>query len=112
MGEVKKIDSLAELTQEQYLGTFHAPMANVTEMAEPPLDIWPYASFLVEKKVLPAVVMERCLVEAVYRDHTDTYDHVLLPSHNANTVISLIVDIPNKKMVGYYVLDLGKQYGL
>lgn len=112
MGKVEKIDSLPELTQAQYLGTFHAPMANVTETAEPLIDIWPYASLLVEKKVLPAVVVERCLVEAVYRDQTDTYDHVLLPSHNANTVISLIVDRPNKKMVGYYVLDLRKQYGL
>jgi hypothetical protein len=77
---------LIELTHEEYLGTFHAPMANVTDTAEPLIDIWPYASKLLEKKVLPALVVERCLVEAVYRDRTGTYDHVLLPTNDAKAL--------------------------
>jgi hypothetical protein len=106
------LDILTKLTHEQYLSTFTPAMANVTETAEPVIDIWPSVNQLVKKKILPAVVVERYLVEAVYRDLTGTYDHIILPTGQAERVISLIVDIPKKRIFGYYVLDLAKQYGL
>jgi len=88
------------------------PMVNVTEQAIPVIDIWPYVSLLVDLKLVPEIVLDNCLVEAVYRDRTSSYDHVLLPTSHKNMVVILIIDIRNKCVKGYYILDLVKEYGL
>lgn len=66
----------SELTLKEYLSTMNSPMANVTEQAIPVVDIWPYVSRLVDLKLVPEIVLNNCLVEAVYRDQTGSYDHI------------------------------------
>lgn len=103
---------ISELTYKEYLSIMNSPMANVTEQAIPVVDIWPYVSCLVDLKLVPEIVLDNCLVEAVYRDQTESYDHILLPTGNKNVVVCLIVDIRSNDIKGYYILDLAKEYGL
>lgn len=63
-------------------------------------------------KLVPEIVLDNCLIEAVYRDGTDSYDLVILPTSHKNVVVSLIIEIRNKCIKGYYILDLVKEYGL
>ncbi|WP_157886821.1 hypothetical protein [Hymenobacter sp. PAMC 26628] len=57
-----------KLSAEDFQQTFQAPMLNVTETAEPPLDIWPYVEAvpfadLGSHKLLEEVVEYRLVPE-------------------------------------------------
>ena len=52
-------------------------MINVTESAEPVVDIWDYIENLVKENVIDNYVYENKLVELVYRNDTSTFDHIL-----------------------------------
>jgi len=85
---------------------------NVTETGFPAVDIWPYVEVLVTEKVVLPYVLENNVVEVVYRDERNRYDHVLLPTDNKNKFVCVIVDLELKKIRGHYRLDLEKEYGL
>lgn len=100
------------ITKEQYLATMSEPMKDVTETAAPVVDIWPFVSILVDASIVHKQVLKEYLVEAVYRSGNAKYDHVLLPTPAQNSFIAIIVDIEEKHIIGYYPLDLNKEYGL
>jgi hypothetical protein len=104
--------TILKLNYSQYLATMTSPMVNVTETASPAIDIWPLVQNLVELQLVPKIVIENNLVEAVYRDKTESYDHILLPTNQSNKFICLIVNIHERKAKGYYLLDLAGEYGL
>ena len=104
--------TIPELNYSQYLSTMISPMVNVTETASPIIDIWPIVQILVDLKLVPKIVLERNLVEAVYRDKSQYYDHILLPTNQSNKFICLIVERHARKAKGYYLLDLAGEYGL
>ena len=103
---------MKSLTHKEYLATMNSPMTNVTDNANPTVDIWPHVRHLVDLKLVPERVLENYLVEAVYRDPTNSFDHVLLPTGSKTVMACLIVDIRNRNVVGYHMLDLAKEYGL
>lgn len=104
--------TIPELNYSQYLSTMISPMANVTETASPIIDIWPLVQILVDLKLVPKIVLEKNLVEAVYQDKAQYYDHILLPTAKSNKFVCLIVDRHERKAKGYYLLDLAGEYGL
>jgi hypothetical protein len=69
-----------ELSAQEFAKTFGNTMTDVTETAEPVVDIWDYVEELVRQNSVDKYVYENNLVEKVYRSDTSTFDHVLLPT--------------------------------
>ncbi|GAB3906827.1 hypothetical protein [Mucilaginibacter boryungensis] len=103
---------LTELTEEQFQSTFAVPMTDVTETAEPILDIWPFVEELVNANKIPSNIYDNGVVRYVYRNPSNTYDHLLLPTDIENVFLVIIIDLLNVKTFGYYNLDLNKLYGI
>ena len=108
-----KISSLTkQLTDIEFRNTFGNKMTDVTETAEPVIDIWDYVEELVNQNIVDKDVLDNNLVDKVYRNDTSTFDQILLPTDNQNFFIVLVVDITNETMFGHIKLDLNKEYGL
>lgn len=103
---------IKELSSEEFKKTFGTKMTDVTETAEPLVDIWGSVEELAKGNIVDRYVFERNLVERVYRNNTFTFDHVLLPTKSSNIFIVIVVDLTNKSIPGYSVLDLNKEYGI
>lgn len=87
-------------------------MVDVTNTAEPNVDIWPYVQQLKNDKLVLDYVFERQLVEKVFRNDNNTFDQVLLPTSDANVFVVIIVDLINSKVKGHFKLDLTEEYGI
>ena len=102
-----------ELTEEEYKSTFSEKMNDVTSTAEATVYIWDYVKWLDKLKYhLNMHIITRELVELVYRNSLNTYDHVLIPTSRKNIYLVIIVNIKVEKIFGHYLLDLNKEYGL
>jgi siderophore synthetase component len=101
-----------QLTETEFRNTFGNKMTDVTQTAEPVVDIWNYVEELVKQKLVDNYVYENNLVETVYRNETSTFDHILLPTKDRNIFITLVVDLTNKTIFGYIKLDLNQKYGV
>ena len=101
-----------QLTETEFRNTFGNKMTDVTQTAEPVVDIWNYVEELVKQKLVDNYVYENNLVETVYRNDTSTFDHILLPTNDPNIFITLVVDLTNKTISGHSKLDLNQKYGL
>jgi uncharacterized protein YjbI with pentapeptide repeats len=102
-----------ELSNEKFKKTMGSKMKDVTLTAMPAIDIWPYyVTNLVYEGIVPQYVLDKELVEAVYRNDAASFEHVLLPTGNANKIVVIVIDLLNKKIEGYYRLDLEKEYGI
>ncbi|RYF19523.1 MAG: hypothetical protein EOO42_14225 [Flavobacteriales bacterium] len=100
------------LTEEEYNSTFSDKMIDVTTTADPVVDIWLYVEQLVIENVVDQEISDNGLVELVYRNLDNTFDHVLLPTSNKNVFTVIIIDILNKLIKGHYFLDLNEKYSL
>ena len=103
---------IKELTEVEFKSTFGNKMNDVTETAEPVVDIWGYVEELAKQNIIDNYVYENNLVEKVYRNSSSTFDHVLFPTRNMNVFIAVVVDLHNKSIHGHARLDLNKEYGL
>ena len=101
-----------QLTETEFRNTFGNNMTDVTETAEPVVDIWDYVEELVKENVVDNYVYQDNLVETVYRNDTSTFDHILLPTDDPNVFITLVVDLINEAILGHIKLDLNQKYGL
>jgi len=101
-----------ELTTDQYKSTFDKKMVDVTETAQPVVDIWPYVAQLVKDNVVLTYVLEKQLVETVTRNSANTFDHILLPTNNKNIFIVIVVDLEQGQIMGHILLDLENEYGI
>ena len=100
------------LSEKEYKETIGYKMADVTETAEPIVDIWTYVKDLVYENIVSEYVFKNNLVEKVYRNDTSTFDHILLPTNDKNVFIVIVVKIGNATILGHYKLDLTKEYFL
>jgi hypothetical protein len=101
-----------QLTEPEFLTTFGATMTDVTETAEPIIDIWNYVEELVEQDIVDIYVCNNNLVKKVYRNDTSSFDHVLLPTDKKNVFVTIVIDLKNQIIVGHIKLDLNEKYGL
>jgi hypothetical protein len=96
------------LTVEEFKACFAEPMRNVTENAEPVLDIWPYVDNLdLDALRLPSLND----VHYVYRDAQERFDQVLIGTGRFNTLLVVVVDRRLKAVLGHHLLDLNEIYG-
>jgi hypothetical protein len=103
---------IIELTSTQFKSTFVGKMRDLTKTAGAVVDIWNYVKRLTDNNIVSKYVFEKQLIEYVYRNENDSFDHVLLPTSNENTFVVIVVDIKKKAIFGYFRLDLNKEYGL
>jgi len=101
-----------ELSKIDFVSTLSPKMTDVTEIAEPKVDIWPFAKELVYEGIVDDYVATNHLVEKVYRNQLNWCDHILLPTSTENTFIVILVDVENRKIMGYYRLNLKAEYNL
>ncbi|MES0101986.1 hypothetical protein [Mesorhizobium sp. M0019] len=96
------------LSLEEFEACFAHPMRNVTESAEPILDIWPYVDSLnLDALGLPSLND----VHHVYRDAHERFDQVLIGTGRFNTLLVVVVDRHLRTVLGHRLLDLNKEYG-
>jgi len=100
------------LSEKEYKETMGSKMTDVTETAEPIVDIWAYVKELVYENIVSDYVYKNNLVEKVYRNDTSSFDHILLPTSDENVFIVLVVKLDNATIHGHYRLDLTKEYFL
>lgn len=98
------------ISQLEYKNTMIGGMTDVTETAEPVVDIWPYVELLSNDGVVSDYVLKNRLVEKVYRNKDGKYDHVLLPTAKDNYFVVLVIDIKEKATKGHHLLDLNILY--
>lgn len=102
-----------ELTEIEFKKTFGNSMTDITQMeTEDPIEIWGYVESLAKTNVVNQIVFDKKLVELVYRNDLETFDHILLPTKNKNLFTVIVVDLKNKVIFGHRLLDLNKEYGL
>ena len=101
-----------ELTEEQYLKSMTEKMVDITATAEAVVDIWGYAEQLVFEEKFDNAIVENQIVQSVYRNDTNTFDHVLLPTGENNVYVVILVDLTNEVIIGHYLLNLNQKYGL
>ena len=104
---------IKELTEKEYKSTFSGKMSDVTNFADATVDIWEYVRLLDKLKYyLNDYVIEQELVEVVYQNSANTYDHVLIPTTEKNTYLIIIVNKKSEDIFGHYLLDLNTEYGI
>jgi len=102
---------LKELSPQEFISTMSEQMTDVTETAEPVVDITEYVNALIaEGLVLPDTIEEE-LIEIIYRNEEETYDHILLPTEDEEVFVALIVDLDAEQILGHYVMDLNDEPG-
>jgi len=102
-----------KLTEAEFKETFGSGMTNITELEiDDPIDIWKYAHELTQNGELNSYVYERELVEYVYRNNSNTYDQILLPSEKQNVFLVIVIDILKNEIYGHRLLDLNKEFGV
>lgn len=101
-----------ELTDSEFRETFGESMTDITDKSIDPIDIWPYVRELYENKLINKLVLERELVELVYRNDLETFDHILLPTDFENEFMVIIVNLKTKLILGHHSLNLNEKYGI
>lgn len=101
-----------QLSETQYMCTMGSKMNDVTESAEPLVNIWNYAKQLLKDNLISEYGFSKKYVEVVYENNEHTYQHILLFTNRKNVYAVVIVDIVHKTIVGHYILDLNEKYGL
>ncbi len=99
------------LDPAEYKATFSAPMRDVSQTATHVIDIWPYVDAVSGGDLL-GHELAAGLVEHVYRDGTETYDHVLVVTKSKNVFLAVVVDLMRDEILGHHLLDLNQEYGL
>lgn len=102
---------IKQLSEAQYIYTMSRKVINVTESAEPLVNIWNYAKQLLKNNLISEYGFSQRYVEAVYENNEHTYQHILLFTNRKNSYIVIIVDIIHKTISGHYILDLNEKYG-
>lgn len=103
---------LNTLTKAAFQTTFINPMKPVLKSSTPVIDIWPYVAELVKNGLVENYTYENNLVEQVYRNADNSFDHVLLPTSSENIFTVIIIDLVNKTIFGHFYLNLDEAYDI
>jgi len=99
------------LNQTEFMATFAEPMRDVLASETNVIDIWPYVAAISTSDPFDNTIVDGC-VEQVHRNGNGTFDHVLVPTMTKNTFLAVVVDLVYDSVLGHYLLDLNREYGL
>jgi len=100
-----------QFDKNQYLQTMTDKMIDITESTETLVDVWKYAEKLLAINLLSVHDYNERFINAVYANGNNSYHHVLLFGKESNIFIVIIINVLNKHIDGYYILDLNDEYG-
>ena len=98
-----------ELTKQEYEATFSPPMLDVTQTADEVVDLWEYADRVIEDKYHSCTAWD-WRVMFIYEARDGSVQHINIPVPKDNTYLSVVVDKPNSRVIGHYILELGALY--
>ena len=84
-------------------------MLDVTSSAEEIVDLWEYASEIVDTNYPDAGEWD-WRVMFIYESRDGRFQHLNIPVPVSNTYLSVVVDKPSRKILGHYVLDLQAEH--
>ena len=96
------------LTKEEYEKTFTPPMTNVTETAEEIVDLWGYADLIIESEYHNCSAWD-WKVNHIYESADGLYQHIGIPVPIDDTYLIIVIDKPNKRIIGHCILDIGSR---
>ena len=99
-------DSPRELTKEEYEASFSPPMLDVTASADEIVPLWDYLDPVIEELYHSCSDWERRAM-FIYESRDGLIQHVNVPVPKDKTYLSVVVDKPNARIIGHYLLDLG-----
>jgi hypothetical protein len=94
-----------ELSRVQYDATFSPPMLNVTDSAEAIVDVWSYLDPVLDKSFPDADEWD-WRVKHIYESRDGRFQHLYVAVPIDETYMLVIVDKPQKQIIGHYLLDL------
>jgi hypothetical protein len=101
------------ISEAAFRKTCEGGMTDITAVEiDEPIDIWEYVKQLVTAKMIASSVLEKQVVHKVYRNQSEAYDHVLIPTEKSNILLIIIVDLQERKVYGHSFLDLEEKYGV
>jgi hypothetical protein len=113
MGFMEPSMKIKKLTKKEFKATFSEKMNDVTNVADAIVDIWEYVEALeTSEYFINDYIIEKRLIEKVYRNSINTYDQILIPTIKNNVYLIIIVDIKKGNIFGHYLLDLNEEYGI
>jgi hypothetical protein len=102
-----------KLTKKEFKTTFSEKMNDVTTDANAIVDIWEYIEALEKSKYfINDYIIEKRIVEKVYRNSIKTYEQILIQTTKKNIYLIIITDIKRENIFGHYLLDLNKEYSI
>ncbi|MBB5038432.1 hypothetical protein HNQ64_002695 [Prosthecobacter dejongeii] len=84
-------------------------MRNVTDMANPLLDIWPYVHAIPSAQMGGHELWDK-FVEFIYRSGNDRYDLVHVCTQTPNVFLVIVVDRRHVVIHGHRLLDFNELY--
>lgn len=84
-------------------------MKDVTHDAAEIVDLWGYADPIIENEYHNCSAWE-WRVAYIYECGNGSFQHIGIPVPKDNTYLVVVVDKPNKKIIGHHILDLGAMY--
>ena len=99
------------LNKTEFMATFAEPMRDVLATATNVIDIWPYVAAIPARELFGNTIVDGC-VEHVYRNGSGTFDHVLVVTQTRNVYVAVVADLATYTVLGHYLLNLNREYGL
>ena len=97
------------LSDEEFRAHHTGPMTDVTELVNPAVDIWPYVDALdLDELGIPSIND----VRYVYQAACGRFDEVLIGTGRFNALLVILVDRGAGTILGHFLLDLNKEYGV
>jgi hypothetical protein len=97
------------LSDEEFKACLAGPMTDVTAHADAVVDIWPYLEALdLDELGIPSIND----VRYVYQDARGRLDQVLIGTGRFNALLVIFVDRDAGTILGHFLLDLNKEYGV
>ncbi len=102
---------MTQLSEREYHDTFSEPMARAKPEDSPPFDFWPYFGSIPQSD-FGGYDCSQGKVDWVWRDASNTFEHVLINSNDPNVFMVIVLDRLRGGVLGHRLLNLRKEYGL
>lgn len=99
-----------KLSRAEYLALRNGPTKPVGSEAEPVVDFWSYYAAIPDQN-FEGFDRDRGTVSHAYRDFTERFEH-LVNTNDRNVFMVLVLAIAEEKVIGHYLLNLNREYGL
>jgi hypothetical protein len=98
-----------QLTEAEFKATLEQ-MTDITDDGDATVDIWDYVQQLVAQGLVPQFVFDETTVEYVYRNESETFDHVVITGWATGAYVVIVVDLTNECIYGHYPVDVASEY--